>query len=275
MQTTSRIRVKSLAWLSPAFTLIELLVVIAIIAILAALLLPALSQARLKAQRTKCLSNLRQMTFAASMYVGDTGKTLGYNPDGGGASLWMTTLINYQAGVNAVRLCPSAPQKTPLTSGTAGTAAEAWVWQYSTPPYAGSYAMNGWLYSDDPWITDPADSFLRFTSDAVVQKPGQTPYFLDAIWMDLWPHATDTPARDLYDGDFSIPSNPGPIGRCTIARHGSRAAASAPLNVPAGQPLPGAINLSFVDCHVELARLESLWGFFWHKNYAPPASRPQ
>src|SRR6201985_176421 len=82
-----------------AFTLVELLVVIAIIAILAAMLLPALSRAKLKAQQIACLSNQKQMMYAWILYANDYSDKLAINANNvaisAGVAGWVNDVLGW------------------------------------------------------------------------------------------------------------------------------------------------------------------------------------
>jgi prepilin-type N-terminal cleavage/methylation domain-containing protein/prepilin-type processing-associated H-X9-DG protein len=246
-----------------AFTLIELLVVIAIIALLMAMLMPALNRVRKQARKVTCLTQLKQWGLMFNLYCQDndgkffTGEINGSRTNAGSGEFWRETMRPYSKDMTKdLWLCPQARKPRPA----GGIPAGGWsytAWENGAD--VGSYGLNGWILNirDSVQSGNRSNGWGRADADADGRSrhwgrpdskyANDVPIFTGSWWVDSWPlEADQPPTTDAGPGDTPGTNE---MNRVCVDRH------------------DGFVNAVFCDWSVRSVGLKELWTLKWHRTY--------
>jgi prepilin-type N-terminal cleavage/methylation domain-containing protein len=224
------------------FTLIELLVVIAIIALLMAILMPALQRVKRQAKAVVCQANLRQWGTIFAMYMEENDSNFAY---GNASGQWRWVLQSQYRERKLSVFCPEAsnPDKNKGTfSPWGGSSLDS---DYVMQIDYGSYGLNRWVYNRK----EGQDDNNKYWKGRNVKGTDQIPLFMDCSWYGAGPTHFDDPPE--YDGDTSTGGNwrNNNMRRVCLNRHNA------------------SMNSVFLDFAVRRIGLKELWTFKWNREY--------
>ena len=243
-----------------AFTLIELLVVIAIIAILMAILMPALNRVKKQARLSACLVDLRQWGLMFNLYCDDnnsyffSGEVNGTRNNMGAGRFWRICMQPYSKD-KKMWLCPQATKvyQEDIPVG---------MWSYAAWEYdgdVGSYGLNGWILNiaaskesgntTNGWGRADKDSQgrSRHWGTPNAKYANTVPVFTGSWWVDSWPLETDQPPpTEAGPGDTPGTNE---MNRVCVDRH------------------DGFVDCLFMDWSARSVGLKELWTLKWSKGY--------